>query len=77
VRDLSLAGRPKSRRSTAERLTQAHRSATLARLICAGMLPDRRCRCVSCVEARTAQEGRTVVADDWDAAYRDIAATIR
>ena len=62
-----------SRRSTPERLAQARRSATLARLASAGILPDRAAAALAAWEARTARDGRTIVADDWDAAYREIA----
>ena len=66
-----------SRRSTPERLAQARRSATLVRLNSAGLLPDRAAAALAAWEARTAQDGRLIAADDWDAAYRDITATIR
>jgi hypothetical protein len=61
-----------SRRSTRERLAQARRSATLARLVSAGMLPDRAAAALAAWEARAARDGRTIVADDWDGAYREI-----
>ena len=66
-----------SRRSTPERLEQARRSATLARLVSAGMLPDRAAAALAAWEASAAQDGRAIVADDWDAAYRKIAITGR
>jgi len=59
-----------SRRSTPERLAQARRSATLARVVSAGMLPDRAAAALAAWEARTAQDGRTIVAEDWDGAYQ-------
>jgi hypothetical protein len=62
-----------SRRSTSERLMQARRSATLARLVSAGMLPDRAAAALAAWEARTIRDGRPIVADDWDAAYGEIA----
>lgn len=62
-----------SRRSMPEPLAQARRSATLARLVAAGMLPDRAAAALASWEARTAQEGRPIAADDWDVAYREIA----
>lgn len=62
-----------SRPSTPERLQAAHRAATLARLVSAGLLPDRADAALAAWEARTTQNGRTIVADDWDAAYREIA----
>jgi hypothetical protein len=61
-----------SRRSTPERLEQARRSATLARLVSAGMLPDRAAAALAAWEARKVQDCRTIVADDWDGAYREI-----
>ena len=62
-----------SRRSTPERLEQARRSATLARLVSSGMLPDRAAAALAAWEARTAQDGRTIATEDWDAAYQEIA----
>lgn len=62
-----------SRRSTPARLEQARRSATLARLVSAGMLPDRAAAALAAWEARAAQDGQTIDADDWDAAFREIA----
>lgn len=59
-----------SRRSTPERLAQARRSATLARLVSAGMLPERAADALQRWE--TARDGRPIAADDWDAAYREI-----
>src|SRR6478736_7455136 len=41
ARDPIAGGRPMSRRSTSERIYQAHRSGTLTRLIGEGELPDR------------------------------------
>jgi hypothetical protein len=61
-----------SRRSTPERIDQARRSATLARLVSAGMLPDRAVAALAAWESGSAKEGRTMAADDWDAAYRTI-----
>jgi hypothetical protein len=61
-----------SRRSTPERLQAARRAATLARLVSAGMLPDRAAAALAAWEARAAHDGRTVAADDWDAAFREI-----
>ena len=61
-----------SRRSTPERLEEARRSATLARLVSAGMLPDRSAAALAAWEARQARDARTIVADDWDTAYREI-----
>jgi len=62
-----------SRRSTPDRLAQARRSATIARLVSVGILPDRAAAALAAWEARTAHDGRTIVADDWDAAYCEIA----
>ena len=62
-----------ARRSTPERLEQARRAATLARLVSAGMMPDRAAAALAAWEARTDQGGRTIAADDWDAAFREIA----
>ena len=62
-----------SRRSTPERLEQALRSATLARLVSAGMLPDRAAAALAAWEVQRAHDGRPIVADDWDGAYREIA----
>ena len=62
-----------SRRSTPERLAQARRAATLARLVSSGLLPDRAGAALAAWEARAAHDDRTIVADDWDAAYREIA----
>jgi hypothetical protein len=62
-----------SRQSTPARLDTARRSATLARLISAGMLPDCAGAALAAWEARMAEDDRTIAADDWDAAYREIA----
>ena len=61
------------RRSTPERLYQAHRSATLARLISAGELPDRAEAKVAAWEAMTADDGRPRDGAYWDDAWRWIA----
>ena len=58
-----------SRRSTPEQLAQARRSATLARLVSAGMLPDRAAAALAAWEARTAVDPWRIAADDWDAAF--------
>jgi hypothetical protein len=36
------------------------------------MLPDRAAAALAAWEARTARGGRTIAADHWDAAFRDI-----
>jgi hypothetical protein len=64
-----------SRRSTPERLDTARRAAALARLVSAGMLTDRATAALAAWEARTAQDGRAVAVDDWEAAFQEIAAS--
>jgi hypothetical protein len=59
-----------SRRSTPERLAEARRAGTLARLISAGMLPDRAEAAIAAWEAKTAQDGRPRDGAYWDAAWR-------
>lgn len=61
-----------SRRSTPARLDEARRSATLARLISAGMLPDRAAGALAAYEVRTAQEGRPRDGAYWEAAWKEI-----
>ena len=61
-----------SRRSTPKRLEQARRSATLARIVSAGMLPDRAATALAQWEARTTQDAGTIGADDWDTAFHEI-----
>jgi hypothetical protein len=63
-----------ARRSTPERLDVARRAATIERLVSDGMLRDAATAAVAAWEARTAQDGRARSSDDWDAAYREIAA---
>lgn len=62
-----------SRRSTPQKLSDARRAATLARLISAGELPDRAEAAIAAWEARTAQDGRARDGAYWDAAWREIA----
>ena len=62
-----------SRRSTPERLEAARRAATLARIVSAGMLRERASVALAGWEAGKAQGGRTIVVDDWEVAYREIA----
>ena len=47
-----------SRRSTPERLSQARRAATLARLVSAGELPERAATRLDAYEAMTTGDGR-------------------
>lgn len=60
-----------ARRSTPARLEQARRSATIARLISSGMLPDRAADALRRWEA--AQDGPLAL-DDYDRAYRELTA---
>jgi len=62
-----------SRRSTPERIDQARRAATLARLISAGLPADRAIAALDAWAARTARDHPSLSAEDWDAAYREIA----
>lgn len=59
-----------SRRSTPARLYNAHRTATINRLIGEGELPARAEARVAAWEARTAPDGRPRDGAYWDAAYR-------
>jgi hypothetical protein len=59
-----------SRRSTPERLSDARRAATLARLVSAGELPDRAEARIAAWEAWTAHDGRPRDGAYWDAAWR-------
>jgi hypothetical protein len=61
-----------ARRSTPERIEAAKREATLRRLELAGMPRERGEAAVAAWE--TAQGGRSLSSDDWDAAYQAIAA---
>lgn len=61
-----------SRRSTPQKLSDARRAATIARLISAGELPERAEAAVAAWEARTAQDGRPRDGAYWDAAWREI-----
>lgn len=60
-----------SRRPSPERLSDARRAATLARLVSAGELPERAEAALTAWEA--AQDGPRKL-DDWDRAYREITA---
>lgn len=61
-----------SRRSTPERLSEARRSATIERLVSAGMLRGRAEAEVAAYEVRTAQDGRPRDAAYWEAAWHEI-----
>jgi hypothetical protein len=58
-----------SRRSTPERLSNARRAATLARLISSGELPDRAEAKIVAWEAMTSGDGRPRDGAYWEAAW--------
>jgi hypothetical protein len=61
-----------SRRSTPERLYVARRTATLERLVSAGVLRDRADAALTAWEVKAADGAERPQEPDWEAAHREI-----